>query len=48
MAMETEEMVQILVIVFLLVIGVLATIFLLGDKGGSIIDSIRNFMRFGR
>jgi hypothetical protein len=46
--MEIEEIVKILVAVLVLIILIGATIFLLKGKGGSLLDSIRNLLRFGR
>ena len=46
--MEIEEIVKILVAVIVLVILVGAAIFLLKGKGGALLDSIRNLLRFGR
>jgi len=45
--MEMEEIVKILIFVVVLVIMVGAVI-MFSDKGGQILDSIRNLLRFGR
>jgi len=45
--MEMEEIVKILIFVVVLVIMVGAVIMLTG-KGGALLDSIRNVLRFGR
>jgi nitrogen fixation-related uncharacterized protein len=46
--MEMEEIVKILIVVVVLVIMIGAVVFLFKGKGGSILDSIRNFLRLGR
>ncbi|MDH3353356.1 MAG: hypothetical protein OEL87_02825 [Nanoarchaeota archaeon] len=46
--MEMEEIVKILIFVTVLVIMVGAVIVLFQGKGGNILDSIRNILRFGR
>jgi len=46
MIMEMEEIVKILIFVLVLVIMVGAFV-LFSDKGGGLIDGIRNFLRFG-
>ena len=46
--MEMEEIVKILIFVVVLVIMVGAVVFLFGEKGGQILDSIRNLLRFGQ
>ena len=48
MAMEIEEIVKIIIVVVVLVILVAGAIILFSGKGGEILSSIRNFMRFGR
>jgi len=45
--MEMEEIVKILIAVIVLGIMVGAVIFLVQGKGGELLESIRNFMRFG-
>lgn len=45
--MEMEEIVKILIFVLVLVIMVGAVIMFQG-KGGELLDSIRNILRFGR
>lgn len=46
--MELEEIVKMIIIIIVLVIMVGAIIFLFKGKGGEILDSIRNVLRFGR
>lgn len=46
--MEIEEIVKILIFVLVLVIMVGAVILLFSGKGGDVLDSIRNILRFGR
>ena len=46
--MEIEELVKMIVVVIVLVIMVGAIVFLLKGKGGSLLDGIRNILRFGR
>ena len=46
--MEMEEIVKLLIVVLVLVIMVGAIIFLFKGKGGELLDSIRNVLRFGR
>ncbi len=46
--MEMEEIVKILIVVVVLVIMIGAVVFLLKGKGGGLLDSIRNFLRFGK
>ncbi|MFH1290975.1 MAG: hypothetical protein ABIH79_00250 [archaeon] len=46
--MEMEEIVKILIAVVVLVIMVGAIIFLFKGKGGELLNSIRNVLRFGR
>jgi len=46
--MEMEEIVKILVAIVILIILVGAAIFLLKGKGGALLDSIKNLLRFGR
>jgi len=45
--METEEIVKLLIVIFILVILIGAVIFLLKGKGGEILVSIRDLFRFG-
>jgi len=45
--MEMEEIVKILIFVIVLVIMVGAVVMLTG-KGGAVLDSIRDLLRFGR
>ncbi|MFH0711604.1 MAG: hypothetical protein V1889_00595 [archaeon] len=47
--MEGEsEIVKIIIVIVVLVIMVGAVIVLLSGKGGQILDSVRNVLRFGR
>lgn len=46
--MEMEEIVKMLIFIVVLVIMVGAVTFLFGEKGGQILDSIKNILRFGR
>lgn len=48
MFMEMEEIVKVLIVIVVLVIMVGAIIFLFKGKGGELLDSIRNVLRFGR
>jgi hypothetical protein len=45
--MEIEEIIKILIAVLVLVVLVGAAIFLLGNKGGDLLSSIKNALRFG-
>ncbi len=46
--MEIGELVKILIFVVVLVIMVGATVFLLYGKGGDLLNSLGNLLRFGR
>jgi len=46
--METEELIKMLIFVLVLVIMVGAVIIIFKGKGGELLNSIRNIMRFGR
>ena len=46
--MEMEEIVKILIMVVILVIMIGAAIFLFKGRGGDLLNSIRNVLRFGR
>ena len=46
--MEMEEIVKLIIVVLVLIIMVGAAIFLLKGKGGSLLDGIKNLLRFGR
>ena len=46
--MEIEEIVKIVIFVVVLVILVGVVIFLFKGKGGGLLDSVRNFLRFGK
>jgi len=46
--METEEIVKILIVVVVLVLLVGGFILLFQGKGGSLLDSIKNVLRFGK
>jgi len=46
-AMEIEEIIKILIAVLFLVILVSAAAFLLGGKGGELLNAIKEAMRFG-
>jgi len=48
MAMELEEIVKIIIAVFVLVILIGGAIFLFSEKGGELLNSLRNIMKFGR
>lgn len=45
--MEMEEIVKILIVVLVLVLMVGVVIILFKGKGGEVLASIKNFMRFG-
>ncbi len=45
--MEIEQIVKILIAVIVLVILVGAAVYLLGDKGGELLQGIKNAMRLG-
>lgn len=45
--MEMEEVVKLIIVILVLVILAGAVIFLFKGKGGEILDSIRNVLRFG-
>ena len=45
--MEMEEIVKIGIVLVVLVVLLAGVVFLLKDKGFSLLDSIKNFMRFG-
>lgn len=47
MAMELEEIVKIIIAIGVLVILVGAVFFLLGEKGGELLNSIKDALRFG-
>ena len=44
--MEIEELVKILVAVFVLLVLIGAVMFLFREKGLGVLDSIKNFLRF--
>ncbi|MBT7706023.1 hypothetical protein HN747_01105 [archaeon] len=46
-AMEIEEIIKILLAVLFLVVLVAAAAFLLGGKGGELLNGIKEAMRFG-
>jgi len=46
--MEMEEIVKILIVVVVLIILVGAVMVLFKGKGGDILDSIKNLLRFGK
>jgi len=46
--MEMEEVVKILIAVVVLVLMVGVVIVLFSGKGGDLLDSVRNLMRFGK
>jgi len=48
MAMELEEIIKIIIAVFVLVILIGGAIFLFSEKGGELLNSLRNIMKFGR
>jgi len=46
--MEIEELIRLLIFVLVLVIVVGAVIFLFKERGGALLEHLRNIMRFGR
>ena len=46
--MEMEQIVKLLILVVVILILVGGVIFLLSGKGGSLMDTLRNVLRFGR
>ncbi len=46
--MEAEEIVKLIIAIAIFVVLVGGIIFLLSGKGGEVLSSIRNAMRFGR
>ncbi|MFA4960775.1 MAG: hypothetical protein WC548_03880 [Candidatus Pacearchaeota archaeon] len=46
--MEREEIIKILIVVIVLIIMISAVIFLFKGKGGEVLDSIKNILRFGK
>jgi hypothetical protein len=46
--MEMEQIVKLLILVVVILILIGGVIFLLSGKGGTLLDSLRNVLRFGR